>query len=419
MRRGLRPAALDRILIVGGGAAGYAAAEELRRSGFSGKLTVIGAEPYLPYDRTACSKGLLTGSKRQSDVFLPVRPDARVEWNTGQRAVALDPVTRTVYTDTGAAYGYDGLVIATGMRPVLPPGWPHGEPGLHTLHDVQDAEALRRDLREAERVVVVGAGLTGCETAYAVLSMSRHCTLVDSNPQVLQGAIGETAGRMVTQQLRHDGVSLRLGRRMRRVQRRFGRWSVQLDNGEAIAADVVVAVLGERPDTEWLAGSGIDTSDGIRCDEALRVVGTDGTVVDGIVAAGSAASWPNLAYGTEPMRCGHWMEAVEQGRAAAQSLLAGQFRAAPVSVLPRFWSEQGELRIQVCGQRPPDATEQVSAMQAGRWDIARAGVLVSYWLERRLVGMVAINAPQAFTAGIRMMLADRRPLGRLDTLGRR
>jgi NADPH-dependent 2,4-dienoyl-CoA reductase/sulfur reductase-like enzyme len=390
----------DRILIVGGGPAALSAAVELGRLGFSGELTAVCEETYPPYDRTACSKGLLTGLRRPSDVFLPISPDADIQWCMGRRAVGLDPVARAVFTDTGEVFAYDGLVIATGTRPTAVPGWPKGEPGLHTLHGLADAVALRRDLREAERVVVVGAGLTGCETAYAVRALHRECVLVDRNPQVLTRAIGERAGWLVTQELRRDGISLRLGRRFRSVMRQRGRWRIHLDNGDAIDADVVVATLGEQPDTAWLADSGLDLSNGVLCDEALCVVGTDG-----VVAAGAVARWPNPRYGGSPMRSGHWISALEQGRAAARSLLAVDHPAPPLALVPRFWSEQGELRIQGCGDRPADAEEEITLVRPGRFDTARAGVLISHAREGRLVGMVAINAPHAFAEGMRALLA--------------
>ncbi len=390
----------ERILIVGGGRAGFAAAEGLRGLGYRGELTILGDEPHRPYDRTACSKGLLTGLKLPKDVTLPVYEGTSVHWRMGRRAVALDPSGRTVLTNTGETFRYDGLVIATGTRPTVPAGWPEGEPGLHTLHGLDDAMSLRRDLRQAERVVIVGAGLTGCEAAYAVRSVGRECVLVDSHPQVMTRAIGERAGWLVTRELFRDGFVLLLGRRVRSVVRRTGRWRLTLDDGQEIDTDVVVAAFGERPDTEWLAGAGLDTSDGVLCDEGLRVIGADA-----VVAAGAVARWPNLRFGASPMRCGAWIAALEQGRAAALSLLAGDLATPLVTLLPRSWSEHGELRIQSCGRRLPQAEETLTLLRPGSREPVRAGVVITYKVHERLVGMVAINAPHAFTAGMRVMMA--------------
>jgi hypothetical protein len=168
-----------------------------------------------------------------------------------------------------------------------------------------------------------------------------------------------------------------------------------------VHADVVVSTTGERPDTGWLDGTpGMDLSDGILCDEALRVVG-----LPDVVAAGTAARWPNLRYGTAATRVGQWITALEQGRAAARSLLAGDDAVAFTHV-PRFWSEQFGLRIQVCGMLPAAAEVTVTEQHPGRRRPARAGVAVGYRVDGELVGIVAVNAPQAFTTITRSILAQ-------------
>lgn len=398
-RRGPR-SAYDRVVVVGAGRAGVAAAEELRLAGFRGEVQVLCDEPSGPYDRPACSKGLLTGHRRPSDVRMPVLDGADISWHLGRRAVSLDPVARVVVTDTDESYPYDGLVIATGARAALPRDWPVGEPGLHALHTLADAWALRGALRQAQRVVVIGAGLTGCEVAAAVRTLARDCVVVDSKPYVLGRAVGETVGRLVTKEVARDGVQLRLGRRVTGLNRRRRGWLVELDDGDEIQADLVVATTGERPDVDWLDGTGLDLTDGVRCDESLRVLGADG-----IVAAGTVARWPNLRYSTQARRCGQWIAALEQGRAAAHTLLAGDQAVPPVTLVPRFWSDQYGLRIQVCGELPANAEVTVTQLRPGRRDVARAGVLVGYHDDGQLVGLVAVNAPHAFTSITRTMLA--------------
>src|SRR2546421_10951920 len=179
----------DRILVVGTGPAGMAAADELRRLGFTGQLTVLGDEA--PYDRPACSKGVLSGHQKLSDVRLPA-PEAPMDLRLGRRAVGLDTRERVVFTDDGAEFEYDGLVIATGAAPVVPDGWPIGEPGLHTLHTLEDAWAIRQELYRAEKVAIVGGGLTGCEAACAARSLARRAAIIDIKhplfyPPPLQG----------------------------------------------------------------------------------------------------------------------------------------------------------------------------------------------------------------------------------------
>lgn len=394
---------LRRILVVGGGRAGVSAAEELRRQGYGGEIAIMCDEPDAPYDRPSCAKGILTGKQRPRDARMPVQHDLAIGWQPG-RAAELDAGNRVVHTDAGQAARYDGLVIATGARPLAPPGWPVGEPGLHVLHGLADAWALRADLRRARRVAVIGGGLTGCEVASAVRSLARECILIDSKPQVMSRALGEVVGNYLTDEVARDGVELRLQRRFRSIDRdRRGRWVLTLDDGSEVVADVVVASIGERPDTRWLASSGFDVSDGVLCDQNLRVVGGRD-----VVAAGTVARWPNLRYGTRPGRCGQWIMALEQGRAAAASLLASDHPTRPAALVPRFWSEQFGLRIQVCGEVPTDGSAEltVTRQRAGRRNPARAGVLVGYHRGGRQIGLVGVNAARGFTAAARTMLTS-------------
>jgi NADPH-dependent 2,4-dienoyl-CoA reductase/sulfur reductase-like enzyme len=390
----------DRILVVGAGRAGVAALEEIRRSGHTGPLAVLHDETNAPYDRPGCAKGLLTGHSRPQDLRMPIADGLDVDWHLGRRAVFLDTAAQTVITDTDEAFEYDGLVVASGARAVAPPAIPVGEPGIHLIYGLDQAWALRADLHRAGRVAVVGAGLTGSEVAYAVRSMARECVLIDSKIPLTK-PIGEHAARFIKPEMKRAGVELRIGRRVTEVYRARRGWALLLDDGEEVLADVIVASTGERPDTEWLAGTPeFDISDGVLCDQSLRVIGANN-----VVAAGTVARWPNLQYSPDPMRVGQWIAALEMGRAAAKTLLAGNRPVKPVTHLPRFWSDQFGLRIQVCGKLPPEADVAVTEMRVGRRDVARAGVLLGYQLDNRLVGLVGVNAPHAFTSMARAMIA--------------
>jgi NADPH-dependent 2,4-dienoyl-CoA reductase/sulfur reductase-like enzyme len=387
-----------RILIVGSGPAGLSAAEEARRLGFAGRITIMGDEPTGPYDRPACSKGLLNGHQTPRDTLLAVPTGLELDWQLGRKAVHLDAAGRRVTAHTGEMYDYDGLVIATGARPALPKGWPAGQPGLHVLHTLHDSWSLRRDLREARRVAIVGGGLTGCEVACAVRGMAREAVIIDPRNCLMHRAIGETAGLLVTEEHSAAGIELRLGRRVTSVRR--GRdWELLLDDGTFVHADVVVVANGGRPDVGWLAGNGMDTSNGVLCDASLRVHG-----VAGVVAAGVIARWPNLWSGGPPDRVGQWIAALEHGRGAMRALLAGRRSIPAMTLIPRFWSHQNDLRIQVCGNPDPDADLHMVG-RGSRRPAARSGVLASYYKGGHLVGLVAINSAPAFTAAARGMLA--------------
>jgi len=392
----------EQIVIVGAGRAGVAAAEELRMLGFDGDLVILHDEEEPPYDRPSCAKGLLTGHSRPSDVTMPIMPGVDAHWKLGRKAVHLDTEAHMVITDTDEVFEYDGLVIATGAYAMAPPGWPIGEPGLHVLYRMDDAWRLRSELRWADSVAVVGGGLTGCEVASAVRGMARDCYLIDTKPYPMAGPLGEHVGRMVGEEMKADGVRMRAGRRVAGLNRARRGWTLILDDGEEITVDIVVAATGEKPDTRWLQGcQDIDATDGVLCDEALRVVGAED-----VVAAGTIARWPNLQYSATPRRVGQWITALEHGRAAARTLLSKGHPVEPVTHMPRFWSEQFGLRIQVCGQTPSEAEVAITEMRPGRADTARAGVLVGYHVDGVQVGLAAVNAPGPFTPMARAMLAN-------------
>lgn len=394
-------ASRQRAVVVGAGRAGTAAVEQLRAAGFDGEVVVLHDETTPPYDRTACAKGVLSGKQRPGDVALPMDPRLDVTWRLGRRAAALDPWAKVLTTDEGEELGYDGLVVATGAAPVVPPGWPVGQPGFHVLYTLADAWRLRGELRTASVVAVVGGGLTGCEVASFVCSSGRTCILVDPSDRVLGRPLGPMAGALVTDELARQRVDLRLGRRVRRVEPVRRGWLLLLDDGTEVVADAVVATVGERPDTRWLDGvPGLDTSDGLLCDERLRVVGAPD-----VVAAGTVARWPNLQYSPRPVRLGQWITAWEHGRAAAATLLGGEPPGGAVTHVPRFWSEQFGLRIQVIGMLPSDGEVRVTYLRPGRRDVARGGVLISHYGSTGLEGVVAVNATRAFTSMARGLLA--------------
>jgi NADPH-dependent 2,4-dienoyl-CoA reductase/sulfur reductase-like enzyme len=403
LRAAKSPTYGDRILIVGTGAAGLAAAEELRRLDFTGEITMLGGEKIGPYDRPACSKALLNGHARPQDVKLPIQPGLGLNWQLGRRAIDLDPVRRRVWADSGEAFDYDGLIIATGGRAVLPKGFPEGAPGLYPLYTVDHAWAVRQELRDAERVAIVGGGLTGCEVACTVTQLAREAVIIDSKNHVMDRAVGQTAGELIRDDHLHHKIEMRLNVRVSGVEQKHGRWRLELSDGTFVNADLVVVTAGEKPDNEWLQNSGFDTSDGVLCDESLRVVGGDGTVV----AAGGIACWPNLRYSEKPSRTGQWIGSIEQGQAAAYALLAGpEAQLPPMTILPRFWSQQNSLRLQVCGKiGGPNDEMELTQMRPRRKDVANAGVVVSYFDKGRLSGVVAVNAPHGFTQVVRTLLA--------------
>jgi NADPH-dependent 2,4-dienoyl-CoA reductase/sulfur reductase-like enzyme len=266
-----------------------------------------------------------------------------------------------------------------------------------------EAMALRRAMHTARHIAVIGGGLTGCELACSAVAMARKATLINSQRYLMPRAIGEPVGQLVTAAHRAAGIDVRVGVRVSHIDRWRRGWRVVLDDDTVVDSDLVVLTAGETPDVEWLAGTNLDISDGVLCDETLRAVGEDG-----IVAVGALARWPNLRYSHQPTMVGQWIAALEHGQAAARTLMTG-YDAPPVTVVPRFWSDQFGLRIQVCGQLDGPGEVGLTELRPGRRDTARAGVLASYTQAGALTGVVAVNAPRAFNVAARMLLSEPMP----------
>jgi 3-phenylpropionate/trans-cinnamate dioxygenase ferredoxin reductase subunit len=332
---------MDSILIVGGGAAGLAAVETLRAEGYAGALTMVCDEPELPYDRPPLSKQVLTGAwdaERTRFREAAHYADLGIRLVRG-RAGALDADGRTVYLSDGYPLRFDGLIIATGVRPRRLPGG-HDLAGVHVLRDHPDAAALRATFANAPRVVIVGGGFLGMEVAAAARGLGLDVTVIEPLAQPMIRQVGPVIGAEVARLHREHGVDLRTGIGVTGLQGDGGVVTgVALTDGGVVPADCVLVSIGAVPATDWLRTSGLAIGDGVECDEFCRAA-------PGIYAAGDVASWVNPRY-QRRMRVEHRMNATEQGSAAAVNLLKGDVQ--PFAPLPYFWSDQYNVKLQVHG----------------------------------------------------------------------
>nr|PPQ62222.1 FAD-dependent oxidoreductase [Streptomyces sp. QL37] len=337
-------------MIVGASAAGLATAEALRNKGYEGALTLVGKEDRLPYDRPPLSKQVLSGAWEPERVQL--RDEATVgklgaRLLLGRTAVGLDTAARRVTLDGDELLGYDALVVATGVSPRRLAG--DDLAGVHVVHDLDDAVALRAELLGGPRVVVVGAGFLGSEVTAVVRGMDLRVTLVDPLPVPMRRQFGERVGALVGQMHEEHGAALRLGQGVSRFTRSGGRVTgVELSDGSVVPADVVVVAVGSAPATSWLTGSGLELEDGVRCDAHCLAA-------PGVWAAGDVASWHNPHFNRR-MRVEHRLNATEQALTVAENVLGGQKAYAPV---PYFWSDQYDIKMQAFGIFPEGAETTV------------------------------------------------------------
>ncbi|PRY00827.1 NAD(P)/FAD-dependent oxidoreductase [Allonocardiopsis opalescens] len=375
-----------RIVVVGAGAGGLRAAEGLRAAGFTGELTVFGAEPHLPYYRPPLSKRALVEGVSDEVVALRRRKSAAdIDWRTGREVAAADLAARKVRLADGEVAEYDGLVVATGLRALRLP-LPGGPRGRHVLRTRDDAAALRAELAPGARVVVVGAGFVGTEVAASAVESGCEVTVLDLVEVPLLRQLGPELGAAMRRRHEARGVRFALGRTLEALHGADGRLrSVELDDGTLLPADVLVEAVGSRPNVEWLTGNGLDLGDGVLCDNALRVGGRDE-----VVAVGDVARFPNPLFGGPPRRVEHWNMAPDTAKRAARTLaaaVAGEpVPDEPFRPVPSFWSDQYDLNLQSFGS-PELGMADVRVLDGD----PDGEVVVGYHREGVLVGVVLIG----------------------------
>lgn len=379
------------ITIVGGSVAGIRSAEALRRAGFDGHLVLVGDEAHRPYDRPPLSKAFLAGSVDEDAIGLVDEDDEvelALELRLGATAERLDPAGRRVVLADGGEVATDGVVIATGGRARRLPGT-EGVEGVHTLRTLDDAVALRRDLRDGSpRVVIVGGGFIGAEVASTCRAMGLSVTVLDGLPLPLAPVLGPRIARSCVDLHAVHGTELRPGTSVSGLAtvsagdgaRRVA--GVELGDGTTVAADVVIVGIGIVPNTGWLAGSGLTVDNGVRTDAGMV------TDLPTVVAVGDVARW---SHGADARRHEHWTSAGEQAEVAAANLLAGG-PGATFRPSGYVWSEQYGRMLQLAGH--PSAHDRVEIVD-GEPD---GGRFVARYVdgEGTTTGVFAMGDPRAF-----------------------
>lgn len=374
------------VVIVGAGMAGVQTAVALREQGFTGPVTLLGAEPHQPYDRPPLSKAVLLG-KAEDSAFDVDFEGLGIELRLGTEVTGLRAADRELDTEAGPV-PYGVLVLATGAQPLTLPGT-EGVPGVHLLRTLDDAARLRPVLAAAHRIVVVGAGWIGAEFATAAREAGCAVTVVEAADRVLAGALPAEVAEPMARWYAEAGAELITGAKVAGVEE--GR--VLLADGRALPADAVVVGIGARPATGWLARSGVELGpDGsITADAHLR------TSLPGVYAVGDCASFPSARYGTR-LLVHHWDNALQGPRAVAANVLA----AGPAEVydpVPYFWSEQFGRFVQYAGHHGAADT------LLWRGDPAEPAWSVCWLRDGALVAVLAVGRPRDLAQGRRLIEA--------------
>jgi 3-phenylpropionate/trans-cinnamate dioxygenase ferredoxin reductase subunit len=388
-----------KFIIVGGGLAGADAAQTLREEGFDGSITLLGQEPNAPYERPPLSKDYLQGKADRDSIFVHTEPwyaEHGVDLSMSTAVTSLDPAARTVTTATGAQLYYDKLLLATGSKPrrLEVPG--ADRDGVYYLRNVEDSERIKIDFARAQRVVIIGAGWIGLETAAAARAAGLDVTLLVSGDLPLQRVLGPEVAPIFDELHRSHGVDLRYRTTAAELTGRLGAVTgVILSDGTKMDADMIIVGIGAAPRTELAAAAGLKIDNGIVVDEHLRTSDPD------IFAAGDIAHAYSPRLGRH-IRVEHWANARRQGVVAAKAMLGQD----AVDLRPSyFYTDQYDLSMEYTGDIGPAGYDRVIFRR-----YAEPGQMIVFWLyEQRVQAGMNINIWDV-AEDIERLVASARPI---------
>jgi apoptosis-inducing factor 3 len=372
-RRTAAPAQPGRIVIVGGGAAGFAGAEMLRRQGFPGSIVMLSGEDAAPVDRPNLSKDYLAGTAPED--WVPLRPasfyaENGIELRLGTDVRRVDAKARHVLLGDGSTLPFDRLLLATGAEPVRLSIPGADQPHVRTLRSLADCRAIIARAGTSRQVVVLGASFIGLEVAAALRTRGVEVHVVAPESRPMERILGAQLGDFVRTLHEQHGVVFHLGETATAIDER----QVKLKGGSTLEADLVVAGIGVRPRTALAEQAGLAVDKGVAVDALLE------TNAEGIFAAGDIARWPDPHSG-ESIRVEHWVVAQRQGQTAALNMLGQREK---FTAVPFFWSQHYDVPINYTGH-------------AERWDeivvegdIAGKDCVLRYRRDQRVLAVASI-----------------------------
>lgn len=382
-------------IIVGGGAAGNAAAETLRRGGFLGRIVILTAEEDPPYDRPNLSKEFAAGTAKAE--WMPLRSrkfyeSQKIEVLTGMKVVSIDPAKKAIKTALGTTHYFDKLLLVTGSEPVKPPIPGSDGPGCFLLRSFADGRAIDAAAKDAKKVALVGAGFIGLELASSFRERGLEVVVAAPERVLLANILGDQVGSYLMKKHEANGVSFRLGVTVQRISGNAGAKIVSLSDGSELTADFVVFGLGVRPSVDYLEGTGLAVKGEVPVNSRLETANSD------ILAAGDIALVPS-AVGGSATRIEHWVVAERLGQHAARSMLGSK---AAYDEVPFFWTRQHKTGLHYVG-----FTRGWDELVV-RGDIDEGKFLVGYYTKGTLHAAASIGMSNALTA-VEYLLKQNRP----------
>lgn len=383
-------------VIIGAGQAAASLAAKLRALGDTAPITIVGAEPAAPYQRPPLSKAYLLGQMAQDRLELRAPDwwaDNDITLRRGETVTGIDRAARVIVTDKGQI-AYDRLALTTGAAPRRLPQAIGGHlPGVFTVRDLADVDALRPALHEGGRLVVIGGGYIGLEAAAVARKLGMEVTLIEAAPRILgRVAAAETADMI--RKLHHDhGVTILEGTALTRITGSSRADGVELADGRILPADAIVTGIGVTPRTMLAETAGLEIENGIATNPR-------GATADGAIwAAGDCASFP---WQGRHLRLESVGNAIDMAECVAADMMGQGTDYAPK---PWFWSDQFDAKLQIAGLN--DGYDRIVTRPAP--DGTAHGGSVWYFGGDRLLTVDALNDPRAYMVGKRLIEASRSP----------
>lgn len=371
----------DTVVIVGAGHAAGQCVATLRQKKFPGQIVLVGEESWYPYQRPPLSKKYLAGEiSAERLYFKPESFYADVDVHLNTRIMQVDPVGKKVTTETGTAFGYDKLVLATGSRPRVLPVDGVDLRGVHYLRSIDDVDRIRTGLERSRRLVIVGAGYIGLEVAAVAASMGLQVTVIEMEDRVMRRVVSPQLSSFFQDVHEKHGVRFRLATATSGFSGKNKLEHVILDSGEEIPADIAIIGIGIVPNTELAQDAGLDTGDGVVVNDHCQTSNVD------IYAVGDCTNHPNKL-----LRCNLRLESVhnalEQAKTAAGNICGDDLQYAQV---PWFWSDQYDLKLQIAG------ISQGYERTVIRGDLDTHSFSCLYLRDGAIVAIDAVNNPKDF-----------------------
>jgi 3-phenylpropionate/trans-cinnamate dioxygenase ferredoxin reductase component len=373
----------EHLVVVGAGQAAAQAAQTLRQQSYAGAITLLGEEPYAPYQRPPLSKKYFSGETPRERLLL--RPhtsyaEKSIALELGARVEELDAAAHALRLHDGRTVRYDKLLLATGSRPrkLLVPGAELA--GVHHVRTISDIDALNAGLRPGARVVVIGGGYIGLEMASVARQRGFAVTVLEAADRVLGRVVSEQVSSFFTDLHRAAGVEIHLGAAVRALLGSTRVDAVETADGRRFPCDAVIVGIGIVPNAELAAAAGLECPNGIRVDEHARTADPD------VLACGDCTSHPLPLY-ARSVRLESVPNAVHQAKVAAATLLGAP---SAYSEIPWFWSDQYDVKMQIVGLSHGYDTAVL------RGDPAQKSFAVYYLANRRLLAVDAVNNPREF-----------------------